>query len=211
MKVSKKKKAVKAVVESKAPVGAALTASQLTSASKAVQQVVSAINPGVPAMTVADRRKAVKVRKGGEKYLPLLAELATTYGIQTTVHSASAMTASAAMVQQLAPLKRQAQMLLKLVEDIEIGANSGTWSTATFIYSTLKRIAAQDGDLAATLDPIEEFFTNKAKSPAKEKAADTKSASADTGETATTTATSTTPETIEAQPATIAAPATTHA
>jgi hypothetical protein len=211
MKASKKEKAVKAVVESKAPKGAALTASQLAGASKAVQQVVAAINPGVPAMTVTDRRKAVKVRKGGEKYLPLLAELAATYGVQTSIHSVSAMTASAAMVQQLAPLKRQAQVLLKMVEDIELRANSGMWGTATFVYSALKRIAAQDGDLALTLAPIEEFFTNKVKTPATDTAASTGSASADTGETATTTATSATPETTEAQPAPTVAPATTHA
>ncbi len=115
------------------------------------------------------------------------------------------------MVQQIAPLKRQAQLLLKLVEDIELRANSGMWGTATFVYSTLKRIAAQDGELALTLGPVEEFFAHKAKGSATETTGGTGSASADTGETATTTATSTTPETIEVQPAPTVAPATTHA
>jgi hypothetical protein len=200
-----KKKAVEKVVTkgttetSGAPTNASpFSAENVADAAKLVDQAIAAINPGTPAMTVTDRRRTVKVRKGGEKYIPLLVEIATTYGISPPDGSVDEMTTQLAVVQLLVPLLRRAQVLLKLLEDTNLGANSAMWGTATYIYGAAKHMARRDGNVALALQPIEEFFANGPRNTTKAKKG------------AITTTTSATPGTIEAQPATTAAPTTPH-
>jgi hypothetical protein len=201
----KKKKAVEAVPEND---DAALTAplfsaASVDEASKLVDQAVAAINPGGPGMTTTDRRRTTKIRTGGEKFIPLLAELAATYGITSPVHTIDEMSSLLEQVQKLVPLQRRVEVLLKLVEDTDLQANSDMWSAATFVYSVLKRMAKRDGNIALALEPLAEFFSN-GKSTAT---AGTKG----TGKQAITTTTSTTPATVEAQPALAAVVTPPHA
>lgn len=170
---------------------ATFSAANIDEAAKLVDQAIAAINPGGPAMTTTQRRRTVKIRKGGEKFIPILVEIATTYAITSPVHAVGEMTTQLELVQKLVPLLRRVQVLLKLLEDTDLTANSDMWGTATFVYSVAKHMAKRDGNIALALAPVEEFFSNGPRD----------TTTAKKGKGGITTTTSATPGTVQAQPA----------
>jgi hypothetical protein len=121
-------------------------------------------------MTATDRRRTVKVRKGGEKYIPRLARAAVASGITPTGYSIDGMTASAAMVQQLDPLEEMLGALMKLVQDARIRSSGATWQTATLVYSMLEHVADRDGMVATAILPVKELFATGPRGSATKKA-----------------------------------------
>src|ERR1700722_9449497 len=103
MKAKTEAQAVESVNEQ--PTANAPSPAEVEACKKLVAEAMKYFDRGVPAMTTTDRRRTVKVRKGGEKYIPRLARAAVASGITPTGYSIDAMTASAAMVQQLEPLE----------------------------------------------------------------------------------------------------------
>jgi len=190
-----KKKAVEKVdaKTNDAPAGApAVTDASIDEASKLVEQAAAALGTKSPGMTTVERRRAVKVRTGGEKYIPLLVTLAAKYAITSPVHAVGEMADLLEQVQKLVPLQSQMMLLLKVVEDSIIQTNGDMWSAATFVYSVLKRMAKRDGSIALAIEPLAELFAPTPKGEAK---------GAATAKGAITTTSSTTPATVQTEPA----------
>jgi hypothetical protein len=173
------------------------TATEIDACQKLVDAAMKSFDRGGPAMTAVDRSRIVRVRKGGEKYIPKLARAAVDNGIAPNGFSIDAMTASATLVQKLEPLEETLTMLLKLVQDARLQASGTTWTTATLVYSMLEPLAARDGKVATAISPVTQFFALGKRAPkggAK-------------GKTATTPATETTPDTAVETSTTTTAPA----
>jgi hypothetical protein len=214
--MKKVKKAVENAVATgseQQPTASTPTATEIDACKKLVDAAMKSFDRGGPAMTAVDRSRIVRVRKGGEKYIPKLARAAVDNHIAPNGFSIDAMTVSAALVQKLEPLEETLSTLLKLVQDARLQASGATWTTATLVYSMLKPIAARDGKVATAISPVTQFFALGKRAPkdgvpAKGKAAPTTPAT----ETATTPDTAVETSTTTAAPAVAVAGATpTHA
>jgi hypothetical protein len=124
------------------------------------------------ALTATDRKRSVRLRKGGEKVIPTILALANQFGVTVASHPTGPVAADIAKAQQLAPIQKQLVTAEKQVSDAIFSAESRAWEAATVLYSILKRLAKTNGDLATALAPVAQFFAKK--SPAVVKAREEK-------------------------------------
>ena len=127
-----------------------------------------------------------------------------------------------AEAQALAPLVTQLERVSKRVHDRLFTAQGTSWSTSSTLYSVLRRLSKDDGDLASGLGPIEQFFNSRhplvvaeraqkrkvAAAAKAQKAADKLAAKAAPSSTAATTSTVPVAQHDGAQPTPGSSPAT---
>jgi len=124
------------------------------------------------ALTAKDKVRATRLRKGGEKVIPTITALSQQFGIDLSSHPISVITASVEQAKNLTAIQKQLGTATKQVADAIFKAQSTSWEGATVHYAVLKRLGKTDGDLAAALAPVSEYFAKKA--PAVVKAEDEK-------------------------------------
>ncbi len=117
---------------------------------------ILALNP--PALTVAQRRRMAKLRKGGGDIMPLLARLATEWSVEIRTQPTAAMTAAMQLASELDPLVTTLSGATQETQDTSFQAESDAWATASALYSVLKRMSKKDPKLAAQLAPAVDFF-----------------------------------------------------
>ncbi len=139
---------------------------------KAFLDSITTIAGPVPALTSKDRRRSLKLRKGGEKVVPTLLALSDRIGLSVPSHPTSAIQANLDKVKALSPVHESVVSAEKHLGDAIFQAQSKIWEGATVHYSVLKRLSKSDGDIANALAPVTEFFAQK--SPAVVKAAEEK-------------------------------------
>ena len=201
---SKKKESTSEPSESKAS-----ESGSDASTAKSLIATLTAMAGAPLALTSKDRRRAVRLRKGGEKVIPTITALSEQFGISVPSHPTSAITANLKKASSLVAVHKQLVTATKQVADAIFKAQSVSWDGATVHYSVLKRLARSDGDLATALAPVSEFFAKK--SPAVVQAEDTKrggrkGTKKPKGSAVTSTTTTTEPTSAQA-PAASAAPA----
>jgi hypothetical protein len=133
-------------------------AKQVDSAIALLDQVAALVVTGEPSLTPTQRKKALKMKAGGEKFVPVIASLATRFGVNIGGHPVKAMNEKLQQVQSLMPLLKRAELLVTQISDATIRGNADTWSSATVLYGTLRRVASHDGDVASTLSEVKQFF-----------------------------------------------------
>src|SRR5208282_5850279 len=124
-----------------------------------VKQAMAKMSSGLPPLTPMERKHMLKLRKGGEKFIPQIIALSQENGLEVASHPLDAMTQAVATAQSYAAVHQQVTVLLKTIEDNVLRAHSDAWQTATLMYSMLKPIAKRDANVAATLAPMKAFFS----------------------------------------------------
>ena len=167
MPVSKKT----STVTTKKKLASLTLAQQVEQAIQMLDQVASMVSVNKSVLTKTDRQKALRMKAGGEKHVPTIASLAKRFAVNIGAHPVNTMTERMQQVTNLTPLLKRAQLLVTQLGDASLQGNAQVWDSATVLYGTLKRIARRDGDVQATLAPVEEFFgRRKAPSGTKKKA-----------------------------------------
>jgi hypothetical protein len=133
---------------------------------------VTAIAGPKLALTSKDRRRSVKLRKGGEKIVPTILALSDRIGLTVPSHPTAAIQANLDKVKTLSAVLEGVVSAQKHLADALFQAHSEIWGGATVHYTMLKRLAKGDGDVANALAPATEFFAHKA--PGVVKAEDAK-------------------------------------
>jgi hypothetical protein len=133
---------------------------------------VAAVAGPAPALTSKDRKRSVKLRKGGEKVVPTILALSDRLGLSLPSHPTAAIQADLDKVKTLAPVHVGIVSAEKHLGDAIFQAQSRIWEGATVHYTVLKRLAKTDGDIANALAPVTQFFAQK--SPGIVKAEDAK-------------------------------------
>ena len=129
------------------------------------------VGSDTPPMTASDRRHCLKLRGGGEKFIPVLAALSIRNGIALPKRPTDAMVARIEEAQKLAPLRAAVAGLLTSIDDSVLRAQADGWKTAVSLYSILRTVALSDEQVAQDLSPMEQFFAKRHKSvKAKKKA-----------------------------------------
>jgi hypothetical protein len=184
------------------------TSSSVATTAKSLIATLTAMAGKPLALTAKERRRAVRLRKGGEKVIPTITALSEQFGINVPSHPTSAIKANVTKANSLVAVHKQLVTATKQVEDAIFKAQSESWDGATVHYTVLKRLAKSDGDIATALAPVKEFLAQK--SPAVIKAEDEKRGGrkGTKAKSAAATPTSTTTEPPSAQaPAASATPA----
>jgi Tfp pilus assembly protein PilV len=129
-----------------------------------------------PVRSADDARRAVKFRKGGEAFLPLLSQASERYGVSVPSKPTSSMLDAAAEANELEPLRTAVAQLSTSLDDWYLSDRSEAWAIATTLYSMLKKAALREPKLAELLVPVKEFFAYRHPSVAAQnpKRSDTK-------------------------------------
>jgi hypothetical protein len=128
---------------------------------KSLLALITATAGPALALTAKDKVRAIRLRKGGEKVIPTITALSQQFGINLPSHPISVITANVEQAKNLIAIQKQLVTATKQVSDAIFKAQSTSWEGATVHYSVLKRLGKTDGDLAAALAPVTEYFAQK--------------------------------------------------
>ncbi len=123
---------------------------------------ITAIAGPALALTSKDRRRSLKLRKGGEKVVPTLLALSDRIGLSVPAYPTSAIQAHLDKLKALSPVHEGVVSAEKQLADAIFESQSKVWEGAVVHYSVLKRLGQSDGDIANALAPVTEFFAHKA-------------------------------------------------
>ncbi len=123
-----------------------------------IQEAIDLLALKAPALTAAQRKGMNKLRKGGDKWIPEIAQIAQTWEVQLRTQPTAAMTSAIALATTLQPIIGLLVGFLQETQDVGFQAESESWSTAVALYSVLKRMSKKDPKLKAQLAPMTEFF-----------------------------------------------------
>jgi hypothetical protein len=113
---------------------------------------------GDPPLTAVEKRHAAKLRKGGDKVVTQIADLARQHQLESPALQVSAMLALMGKAEALQPLADRLAAFVKHVTDVIFSAQSAAWVMAMQYYALLQRRAATDAELATALQPITQVF-----------------------------------------------------
>jgi len=147
---------------------ATLSDAVVTECVGALDQVAAMLGDGEPLDSVQIRH-STKMPKGGAGIIPQLLALCqqhgvTTIGPLTTTEMSQTFDRGNAINQ----VGSHVDVVRKKVGDLALGSHGRTWQIATTMYGTLRRMAADDPNLALGLEPIKGYF----KKPRKAKTAE---------------------------------------
>ncbi len=129
---------------------------------------ITAIAGPVLALTSKDRRRSLKLRKGGEKVVPTLLALSDRIGLSVPAYPTSAIQAHLDKLKALSRVHEAVVSAEKQLADAIFQSQSQLWEGAVVHYSVLKRLGQSDGDIANALAPVTEFFAHKAANVVKD-------------------------------------------
>ncbi len=124
---------------------------------KLLGQATQAIGP-VTRLSTQDRRRGLKAKRGGHQVAPIIAAIATKYGISTPDMSGDVINTTLAQVQALAPLVNAAADAHATILDAHMNASRSMWNASTSLYTMLRRAAKSNASIATELKPVEEWF-----------------------------------------------------
>jgi hypothetical protein len=152
-----------AVAATPAPVSNAPSsfAARVTAAVAAIEQARSLLGLDGAVLSASAKKRSLRLKKGGEAIVPTLASLGATYGVEVPSRPTADMTASLQQATELEPARAAITALATIVDGAYFSSRSDTWSTATSLYSMLKKGAPREPKLAAALEPLQEFFSRR--------------------------------------------------
>jgi hypothetical protein len=125
-----------------------------------LQQIEAALPPAA-AITAAGKKTRAKARKGGEQYAPRVLALARQYGVELKLAPTAAIERDSAEALALLPLQQLSERVQKRISDRLFVTRSSSWSGTSKLYTVLKRLSKDEGDLEAGLAPVEQFFNHR--------------------------------------------------
>jgi len=123
-------------------------------------QIEATVPPG-DALTANDKKRQAKARKGAEQYIPQLVALADQFGVNLKLVPTDVIQKNSAEAVDLVPLLKQVERVTKQLNDRVFQSRGDAWSDSSKLYAILRRLAKDNGDLAAGLAPVEQFFNHR--------------------------------------------------
>jgi hypothetical protein len=164
-----------AATSSTAPVTTTLTTSPSTAATLAYIQTctslldqLDAAFPQGDSLTAKDKKRQAKARKGSERYTPQLVALAKQHGVNLSLVPLDTISNASAEATALVPLQKRMEAMSGRASSRMFALQSTTWSGSTKLYSVLKRLSKDSGDIETGLAPVEQYFNHRHPSVAKE-------------------------------------------
>ena len=134
------------------------TETEIAKLVKEVSAIGATLEKTCVALTSDERKKAVKIRSGGDAIVAVIGRLLDDHGVTLPDVTRDDMNADIQLVRRLAPLRDALASVLQLVDDTVLEAESEAWWAATAGYTALHRMAKGNAKLEADLKPAVEFF-----------------------------------------------------
>jgi hypothetical protein len=145
-----------------------------------VQQIVASIDTteaglgADPSLAPKDRRRAAKLRKGGDAIVAQLGALALQNQLESPALQVASMQALLAKADALKPLDNRLAAFARHVSDVIFASQSQAWGMAMQYYALLQRRSLIDAELAKALAPITQFLSYRHPSTKAPKGSPTK-------------------------------------
>jgi hypothetical protein len=127
---------------------------------KLIAQVRDRVAPGDKPLTAKERRRTLKLRRGGHGTARSLAAIAAKSGVGSAV-PVEQMLRDVEYAERLQGLAHDVTNLGVVLGDLILQADGRAWKVAVKAYSVLKRFAADDPTIEAQLEPIIGAFATK--------------------------------------------------
>jgi hypothetical protein len=120
---------------------------------------VERLLPDTSNMHAAAKRRMPKPRRGNERVIATVANLAQTHGLDSPSLHSTAMIENMDRVRLLMPLETRLTALSKRVSDLRFLEQTQAWSSALQFWALLRRRAPTNSQLAVTIADLEQFFS----------------------------------------------------
>ena len=119
---------------------------------------------GVQRLKPIERKRKLKVRRGGHQIVPLLAYIAEKYAVMGPEISGASLGDAMAYARSLEPLVSAAGELYATLKDAQFHANGTMWRTSISLYGMLRKVSEENPHVASELAPVVEWFRASARS-----------------------------------------------
>jgi hypothetical protein len=124
--------------------------------------------PQGESLTAKDKKRQAKARKGSERYTPQLVALAKQYGVNLSLVPLDTISNASAEAAALVPLQKRIDAMSTRASSRMFALQSTSWSGSTKLYTVMKRLSKDNGDIENGLAPIEQYFNHRHPLVAKE-------------------------------------------
>ena len=134
-----------------------------------VQQTVAALDTvevglgADPALTPALKRHVLKFRRGGDKIIGQIGNLAQQEQLDSPGLNVADMLSSLGKAQALQPLSDRVAAFAKHIDDVIFKSETDALAMGQQFYALLQRRALTDGELATAMVPVVTYFARKPK------------------------------------------------
>jgi hypothetical protein len=123
------------------------------------QAVIDLLEPFKLDLTMKDRNRRLKLPSKNFGAIAHLLYLAKEHGLDAY---AAPIEEHAGPLEKLAKLRAILNIAADQTSELIMSSETETWQATTIVYTSLRRIARSDGDLAANLTPIvQKYFARK--------------------------------------------------
>ena len=113
----------------------------------------------VPKLSPSMKRHTARYRKGGEKLIAILGNLARQQGVDFPSSPVSEMTEQLAIANALEALTMRVTVLQTHLGNAVFSARASAWQSAMQYYALLRRMARSNRELAAALEPVKQYMS----------------------------------------------------
>jgi hypothetical protein len=141
---------------------ASVSSKQIGEMNRLVAQATEKLG-SVVRRTPKERARGLKIRRGAHQVIPMIASLATKYGIEAPTVSGEKISTSLDTAQALQTLVSNADLLHQTLVDANYGAQRDSWKGAMSLYGMLAKASDANVDIANELQPVKEWFRKRTK------------------------------------------------
>jgi len=113
---------------------------------------------GVERLTPGERKRRLKLRRGGQQIVPTIAAAATKYSITGTMATGESLMQAMQYAREIEEVLSSAIALLTALKNAQLTANADTWIKTITLYGMLRKNAEHDPAVAAELAVATEWF-----------------------------------------------------
>jgi hypothetical protein len=117
--------------------------------------------PQADSLTAKDKRHLAKARKGSERFTPQVVALARQHGVNLALVPLDTIANASVEAAALVPLQKRFEALSARAASRTFELQSTSWSGSTKLYTVLKRLSRDSGDIQTGLAPVEHFFNQR--------------------------------------------------
>ncbi len=112
----------------------------------------------VEQLTPGERKRRLKLRRGGTQIVPTIAATATKYSITGTMATGESLMQAMKYAREIEGVLSSAIALLTALKNAQLTANADTWIKTITLYGMLRKNAEHDPAVAAELAGPTEWF-----------------------------------------------------